>query len=49
MLRRLWRDTRGELDEKAVLVALFVLAAAAGVSRLGTKVSQAMTNLANAL
>ena len=48
-LMKLMQDTRGELDEKALLITLFVIAAIGGLSTLGTKVSQVFTNLSNTI
>jgi len=43
------RDENGELDEKALLIGLFVIAAIAGLSTLATAVSGRFTNLAASL
>ncbi len=45
-LRRFLTDDKGELDEKALLIGLFVIAAIAGLSTLATAVSGRFTNLA---
>ena len=43
------RDNEGELDEKALLIALFVIAAIAGLNTLATAISGRFTNLASVL
>jgi len=45
-LRRFFIDDKGELDEKALLIGLFVIAAIAGLTTLATAVSGRFTNLA---
>ena len=40
-------DRRGELDEKAILIAFFVIVVAAAVTLLGTRVSALFRQLAN--
>jgi Flp pilus assembly pilin Flp len=45
MIKRLFLDTSAELDEKALLIALFVVAAIVGLSPLGTKVAQTFQNV----
>ena len=42
-------DRDGELDEKALLIALFVIAAIAGLSTLATAVSDRFISLAGSL
>jgi hypothetical protein len=42
-------DRRAELDEKALLIALFVIAAIAGLTTLATAVSGRFANLAATL
>ena len=42
-------DQRGELDEKALLIALFVIAAIAGLSTLAAAVSDRFISLAASL
>jgi Flp pilus assembly pilin Flp len=42
-------DQRGELDEKALLIALFVIAAIAGLSTLAGAVSDRFLTLAGSL
>jgi Flp pilus assembly pilin Flp len=49
MIKRLFLDTSAELDEKALLIALFVIAAIIGLSPLGTKVAQTFQNVAAAI
>ena len=39
-------DRRGELDEKAILIAFFVIVVAAAVTLLGTRVSALFRQLA---
>jgi hypothetical protein len=45
-LHRLLADRRGELDEKAILIAFFVIVVAAAVTLLGTRVSALFQQLA---
>jgi Flp pilus assembly pilin Flp len=45
-LRDLLHDQRGELDEKAILIAFFVIVVAAAVTLLGTRVSDLFEQLA---
>lgn len=45
-LRSLLYDQRGELDEKAILIAFFVIVVAAAVTLLGTRVSALFRQLA---
>lgn len=45
--RRLLEDRKGELDEKAILIAFFVIVVAAAVVLLGTRVSNMFRQLAN--
>ncbi len=45
--RELIEDQKGELDEKAILIAFFVIVVAAAVTLLGTKVSNMFQQLAN--
>jgi len=45
MIKRLFLATSAELDEKALLIALFVVAAIVGLSPLGTKVAQTFQNV----
>jgi len=49
MIKRLFLDTSAELDEKALLIALFVVAAIIGLSPLGTKVAQTFQNVTAAI
>jgi Flp pilus assembly pilin Flp len=49
MLKRLFQDTSAELDEKALLIALFVIAAIIGLSPLGAKVAQTFQDVAAAI
>ena len=49
MIKRLFTDTSAELDEKALLIALFVIAAIVGLSPLGAKVSQTFQNVTAAI
>ena len=44
--RTLLADRRGELDEKAILIAFFVIVVAAAVTLLGTRVSNLFRQLA---
>jgi len=45
-LHDLLRDQRGELDEKAILIAFFVIVVAAAVTLLGSRVSALFRQLA---
>ena len=45
-LHGLLHDRRGELDEKAILIAFFVIVVAAAVTLLGTRVSALFNQLA---
>lgn len=49
MLKRIYKDTSAELDEKALLIALFVIAAIIGLSPLGAKVAQTFQDVAAAI
>jgi Flp pilus assembly pilin Flp len=49
MIKRLFIDTSAELDEKALLIALFVIAAIVGLSPLGAKVAQIFQRVAAAI
>lgn len=49
MFKRLFSDTSAELDEKALLIALFVIAAIVGLSPLGAKVAQTFQDVAAAI
>jgi Flp pilus assembly pilin Flp len=49
MIKCLLYDTSAELDEKALLIALFVIAAIVGLSPLGAKVAQTFLNVAAAI
>jgi Flp pilus assembly pilin Flp len=49
MIKRLFLDTSAELDEKALLIALFVIAAIVGLSPLGQKVAQTFQNVTAAI
>jgi Flp pilus assembly pilin Flp len=49
MLKKLFHDTSAELDEKALLIALFVIAAIVGLSPLGAKVAQTFQDVAAAI
>lgn len=46
MARSFLTDTRGELDEKALLITFFVLIAMVGLTALGSAVSTQFGNLA---
>ena len=46
VVRRLLSDQQGELDEKALLIALFVIVCITGLTALGTAVAGRFTNLA---
>jgi len=46
-VRRFLEDCKGELDEKAILIAFFVIVVAAAVVLLGTRVSNMFRQLAN--
>jgi len=48
-VRRLLSDQSGELDEKALLIALFVIVCITGLTALGTAVAGRFTNLAGRL
>ncbi len=45
LLTRLLRDKKGELDEKALLIALFVVAAVVTLTPLGQKVAQTFSSV----
>jgi Flp pilus assembly pilin Flp len=49
MIKHLLLDTSAELDEKALLIALFVIAAIVGLSPLGAKVAQTFQDVAAAI
>jgi Flp pilus assembly pilin Flp len=49
MFKRLLSDTRAELDEKALLIALFVIAAIVGLSPLGARVATTFQSVAAAI
>jgi len=49
MIKRLFLDTSAELDEKALLIALFVIAAIVGLSPLGAKVAHTFQNVTSAI
>ncbi len=49
MFQRFFFDTSAELDEKALLIALFVIAALVGLSPLGTKVAQTFQSVTAAI
>lgn len=49
MLVKLFQDTSAELDEKALLIALFVVAAIVGLSPLGAKVAETFQNVTAAI
>jgi Flp pilus assembly pilin Flp len=49
MIKRLIQDTTAELDEKALLIALFVIAAIVTLSPLGAKVAQTFSEVAAAI
>jgi hypothetical protein len=49
MIKRLFLDTSAELDEKALLIALFVIAAIVGLSPLGAKVAQTFQDVTAAI
>jgi hypothetical protein len=46
-LRSLFSDKRAELDEKAILIAFFVIVVASAVGILGTRISGLFSRLAN--
>ncbi len=49
MIKQLFNDNAAELDEKALLIALFVIAAIVGLSPLGAKVAQTFRNVSAAI
>jgi Flp pilus assembly pilin Flp len=49
IVNNLLADRKGELDEKALLIALFVIAAIAGLSTLASAVSERFISLAASL
>jgi Flp pilus assembly pilin Flp len=49
MLKHFFSDTTAELDEKALLIALFVIAAVVGLSPLGAKVAQTFRDVTAAI
>lgn len=49
MLLKLFQDTSAELDEKALLIALFVVAAIVGLSPLGAKVAETFQSVTAAI
>jgi Flp pilus assembly pilin Flp len=49
MIKQLFKDNSAELDEKALLIALFVIAAIVGLSPLGAKVAQTFRNVSAAI
>jgi hypothetical protein len=49
MIKRFLLDTSAELDEKALLIALFVIAAVVTLSPLGARVAQVFHDVAAAL
>lgn len=49
LLARLLKDRKAELDEKALLIALFVLAAVVSLTPLGQKVAQTFSNISTQL
>ena len=49
MIKQLFQDTSAELDEKALLIALFVIAAIVTLSPLGAKVAQTFQKVTAAL
>ena len=49
MIKQLFNDNSAELDEKALLIALFVIAAIVGLSPLGAKVAQTFRNVSAAI
>jgi Flp pilus assembly pilin Flp len=49
MLKSLFLDTSAELDEKALLIALFVIAAIVGLSPLGAKVAHTFQSVTAAI
>ena len=49
MLKHFLSDTTAELDEKALLIALFVIAAIVGLSPLGAKVAQTFRDVTAAI
>jgi hypothetical protein len=49
MFKRFIKDTSAELDEKALLIALFVIAAIVGLSPLGSKVAETFADVTAAI
>ena len=49
MIKHLFLDTSAELDEKALLIALFVIAAIVTLSPLGAKVAQTFADITAAI
>jgi hypothetical protein len=49
MIKQLYLDTTAELDEKALLIALFVIAAIVTLSPLGAKVAQTFQRVTAAI
>lgn len=49
MIQQLFNDNSAELDEKALLIALFVIAAIIGLSPLGAKVAQTFQDVTAAI
>jgi len=48
ILKRWWQDESGQIEERAVIGAILVLAVLASLQLLGGKVSQWFTSIANA-
>ncbi|RCK72754.1 MAG: hypothetical protein ANABAC_1288 [Anaerolineae bacterium] len=49
LLTRFLKDKKAELDEKALLIALFVLAAVVSLSPLGQKIAQTFSSISSQL
>jgi hypothetical protein len=45
-MRSLWSDCRAELDEKAILIGLFVVVAMVGLGVIGSAVANLWSNVA---
>jgi len=48
-LIRFFKDCKAELDEKALLIALFVLAAVVSLTPLGQRVAQTFSSISSQL
>ena len=49
LIKHLFLDTSAELDEKALLIALFVIAAIVGLSPLGAKIAHTFQDVTAAI